>query len=184
MSRLSKSGIEDALGIPSIEELSDAMKKLEQPQLEEKEINSKNLDLPYDAPNTEDIKAAYEAIKSFKPDLTENANVVMGTLAEDLSRLDKISDLCLKYFEDVMDKGFNAEDKNGHFYFGAAAGLMREAVNSHNAKALAKIKFAEFELKRIKMEQDRLNDAGGNRVINDNGSTYIDRNSLLKKGPK
>ena len=192
MSRLSKSGIEDSLGIPSIEELSAAMKKLEEPIVVDEDLNVQNIleggdvitDAPsaveYQAPSAADIKEAYASIKNFKVE-TDGSGIVLGSLMDDLSRLDKISDMCLKYFEDVMDKGFNAEDKSGHFYFGAAAGLMREAVNSHNAKALAKIKFAEFELKRQKMEADNAKNAGTNgRIINNEG-IITDRNSLLKK---
>jgi len=178
MSKLSKSGIEDALGIPSIEELSNAMKKLEVPEVVEED----STDIEIQAPNPEDIKEAYAAIKKFNIEPTDST-VLLGSLEDDLKRLDNISDMCMKYFEDVMDKGFNAEDKSGHFYFGAAAGLMREAVNSHNAKALAKIKFAEFELKRIKMEQDQNKLNNGGRVINNDG-IISDRNSLLRDNNK
>src|SRR5574343_1140208 len=98
MARMSKKGIEDALDIPSIDELQQAMRLINTPDLEESE--------PEEEPSTEELQSALHNAKNMRKSL-----MVIPDILEKENDIDRLSETASKYFEDIMDKAFNSEDK-------------------------------------------------------------------------
>lgn len=162
----SKSGIENALGIASVEELQNAMKV----------INSDSYETETNV-STDEMKTALDAAK----DLKRSLNIIPDVLEKEIE-IDEIADAASKYFEDIMDKAFNTEDRFAPELFNAANALLKTALDGKNAIMNAKLKLLDLELKKLRAEPNKQTE----REINPSGDTVTlsDRNSLLKNRKK
>ena len=179
MSVLSKRTVEEALGIPSIEQLQQAMAVINQP-LEVIEEDEEYI-VEDVAPTEQEIKHALATAQNMRQQLIEIPDV-----SEKESEIDAIAESASGYFEDIMDKAFNAEDRFAPELFNAANALLKTALDGKNAIINAKLKLLDLELKKQKLEIDiekakgtpQVKDVGGNTL------TVANRNSLLRKSNK
>ena len=174
MSKLSKKSVEDALGIPSIDELQKAMAKINDPEEESDESEeSWNFDTP--VATQEEIKTALAMASNMRTNLMQIPDIL-----EKEEEIDDIAETAAKYFEDIMDKGFNAEDRYASELFNSANAVLKTALDGKNAIINAKLKLLDLELKKMKIEADMNRNQGKGAPIKDvNGTTYANRNDLL-----
>lgn len=162
----SKRGIENALGIPSVEELQKAMSML----TPDNEICEEDI-------STEEIQTALTSAKDLKKSLT-----IIPDVLEKETEIDEIADSASKYFEDIMDKAFNTEDRFAPELFNAANALLKTALDGKTAIINAKLKLLDLELKKQRAESSVKPTSHPEKEINSSGVTISDRNSLLKRG--
>lgn len=179
MSKKSKSGIEDALGIASASELNEALMMIRNSETidDVEEENSQATEL---ALTNEEIKDALAEAKHLKYQLRQIPDIL-----EKEDEIDTIANDAAKYFEDIMDKAFNTEDRFAPELFNAANAMLKTALDGKNAIINAKLKLLDLELKKRKMEQDFESKGGPvSREINGQGVIVSDRNSLLRNHNK
>lgn len=179
MSVLSKKSIEDALGIPSIEQLQQAMATISDNELnEEVDGYDEADDFPLmEEPSADEIKHALATAKDMRRQLIEIPDV-----SEKEEQIDEIADSAAGYFEDIMDKAFNAEDRFASELFNAANALLKTALDGKNSIINAKLKLLELELKRQKLEHEisKVNNQPAVKEVQGQTYTVANRNSLLK----
>jgi len=91
--------------------------------------------------------------------------------------MDRYADKAEKAFEDLMDLGFNVEDRNAGKIFEAASSVLKTAVDAKNAKADRKLKAIEMQLKKMRLDQ---NVHKMPKVIEQDAEYVVsDRNSML-----
>ncbi len=91
--------------------------------------------------------------------------------------MDRYADKAEKAFEDLMDLGFNVEDRNAGKIFEAASSVLKTAVDAKNAKADRKLKAIELQLKKMRLDQ---NIHKMPKVIEQDAEYVVsDRNSML-----
>ena len=91
--------------------------------------------------------------------------------------MDRYADKAEKAFEDLMDLGFNVEDRNAGKIFEAASSVLKTAVDAKNAKADRKLKEIEMQLKKMRLDQ---NIHKMPKVIEQDAEYVVsDRNSML-----
>ena len=91
--------------------------------------------------------------------------------------MDRYADKAEKAFEDLMDLGFNVEDRNAGKIFEAASSVLKTAVDAKNAKADRKLKAIEMQLKKMRLDQ---NIHKMPKVIEQDAEYVVsDRNSML-----
>ena len=91
--------------------------------------------------------------------------------------MDRYADKAEKAFEDLMDLGFNVEDRNAGKIFEAASSVLKTAVDAKNAKADRKLKAIELQLKKMRLDQ---NVHKMPKVIEQDAEYVVsDRNSML-----
>ena len=184
MSKLSKSGIENALNIPSAEELNEALAIIREGGVSENELYCFE-------DEEEKVELSVDEIK----ELVKNARTERSSIKQehDISqrqkRLEEISNMSSKYFEDIMDKAFNAEDKFTSDMINSAASLLKVAADAETALINSDTKMAELQLKKEKQDyennklklKEMAQNNNSNATINGEAVTILDRNALLKE---
>ena len=94
--------------------------------------------------------------------------------------MDRYADKAEKAFEDLMDLGFNVEDRNAGHVFSAAQTMLKNAIDAKNAKADRKLRAIELQLKKLRLDQNEKKDASYSEVI-DADYVISDRNSLINE---
>ena len=90
--------------------------------------------------------------------------------------MDRYADKAEKAFEDLMDLGFNVEDRNAGHVFAAAKDMLKNAIEAKNAKADRKLKAVELQIKKMRLDQNIHNEP---KVIESSDFIVSDRNSML-----
>lgn len=174
MSKKSKAGIEAALGIPSASDLQAALANMHQQEASDDALVPA-LQEGATEMSQEEIKTALAEAKELKKQLRQIPDIL-----DKEKEIDSISNDAAKYFEDIMDKAFNTEDRFAPELFNAGNALLKTALDGKNAIVNAKLKLLDLELKKQKMEQDYAQ-KGGPQMKQVNGQEIIvaDRNALL-----
>lgn len=178
MSKKSKRGIEDALGIASAEELQTALSMIRH-QDDPVEEECTEIAPVEEEMSQEEIQAALAETKNLKQQLRQIPDIL-----EKENEIDNIANNAAKYFEDIMDKAFNTEDRFAPELFNAANSMLKTALDGKNSIVNAKLKLLDLELKKRKLENDFANAGPQSREVNGQSVTVTDRNSLLRKHNK
>ena len=96
--------------------------------------------------------------------------------------MDRYAEKAEKAFEDLMDLGFNVEDRNAGHVFNAAQTMLKNAIEAKNAKADRKLRAIELQIKKMRLDQKEQKTTG--YVTNDvTDVDYVisDRNSLINE---
>lgn len=182
MSKKSKRSVEDAIGVASVDELQEALSMIRQDEMIDMETGEVlQLEEDKEEMSEEEIKTALAEAKHMKKQLNQIPDIL-----EKETEIDDISNDAAKYFEDIMDKAFNTEDRFASELFNAANAMLKTALDGKNAIVNAKLKLLDLELKKQKMQNDFANSGGGpqERTIDGKSVTVADRNSLLRKHNK
>jgi hypothetical protein len=90
--------------------------------------------------------------------------------------MDRYADKAEKAFEDLMDLGFNVEDRNAGHVFAAAKDMLKNAIEAKGAKADRKLKAIELQIKKMRLDQNVHKEP---KVIESEDFIVSDRNSML-----
>ena len=177
MSKLSKSGIEATLGIASADELNDALAILRNKDAQ-LDLYMPEDELPAEEEMTiEQMKALVAEVRKERNEVKQVSNIQARQ-----KRLEELSRMSTKYFEDVMDKAFNAEDRYAPDLLNAASNLLKVATDAETTLINSDTKMADLQLKKEKQDLDaNKQQIGETKSINGENITIIDRNSLLKE---
>ena len=93
--------------------------------------------------------------------------------------MDSYSDQAEQAFRDLMDLGMNSEARHAGKMFEVAATMLKNAVESKNAKADKKLRMIELQLKKQRVDQWDKRDDKQEEVIEGEGYVVGDRNKLL-----
>lgn len=180
MSKLSKTGIENTLNIPSADELSAALEYLRtSSETQDEALYVINDEEPEAGLTVDEMKALIKEARLERTSIKQETNISARQ-----KRLEELSQMSTKYFEDVMDKAFNTEDRFASDLLNAASNLLKVATDAETALINSDTKMAELQLKKEKQDRDANNTGlSGAQTKDINGETYtmIDRNSLLKE---
>lgn len=155
--------IEESLGVASTSDIKKALAMIE------KEETQEEPELSIDEIKEELISAknSKRALKSMEShDMIERED-----------QIDSMSDQCLSHFEDIIDKAFNAEDKNAAEMFNAANALLKTALDAKRAIIDARLKMEDLRLKELKLSMSQK----PTDIPHVNDGVYGDRNSIRKK---
>ena len=93
--------------------------------------------------------------------------------------MDVYSDEAMKSYKELMDLGMNSEARHAGKMFEVAATMLKNAVESKNAKADKKLRMIELQLKKQRVDQWDKRDDKQDEVIEGEGYVVGDRNKLL-----
>ena len=94
--------------------------------------------------------------------------------------MDRYADKAEKAFEDLMDLGFNVEDRNAGHIFASAQTMLKNAIEAKNSKSDRKLRAIELQLKKLRLDQNESKNASYEHVI-DADHIVSDRNSLISE---
>lgn len=173
----SKSGIEEAIGVASAEDLQKALSIINSGELEKLEEDSLYKFEEDESEETEEmtIEEAKELVKELRHSKHEINKETL--IQKRQKRLQEISDMGTKYFEDIMDKAFESEDKHAADIFTSASNLLKIASDAEKSLIDSETKMAELQLKKEKQDLDA-NKMKPEKTISGE-TTVMDRNSLL-----
>jgi hypothetical protein len=93
--------------------------------------------------------------------------------------MDEYSSEAMKSYKELMDLGMNSEARHAGKMFEVAATMLKNAVESKNAKADKKLRMIELQLKKQRVDQWDKRDDKQEEVIEGEGYVVGDRNKLL-----
>jgi hypothetical protein len=93
--------------------------------------------------------------------------------------MDEYSSEAMKSYKELMDLGMNSEARHAGKMFEVAATMLKNAVESKNAKADKKLRMIELQLKKQRVDQWDKRDDKQEDVIEGEGYVVGDRNKLL-----
>jgi len=94
--------------------------------------------------------------------------------------MDRYADKAENAFEDLMDLGFNVEDRNAGHIFASAQTMLKNAIEAKNSKSDRKLRAIELQLKKLRLDQNESKNASYEHVI-DADHIVSDRNSLINE---
>ena len=160
--------LEETFNLPDIGDIAP------EDQLDEVHDPSGEIAPPLDMIQTKEALSLAEKIDNALPEV-KDINTSDGDM-------DRYADKAEKAFEDLMDLGFNVEDRNAGKIFEAASSVLKTAVDAKNAKADRKLRAIELQLKKMRLDQTEQKNVG--YVTNDvTDVDYVisDRNSLINE---
>ena len=92
--------------------------------------------------------------------------------------MDIYADKAVKAFDDLMQLGYNVEDRHAGHVFAAAHAMLKNAIDAKNSKADRKLRAVELQLKKLRLDQQQDNNQRSNTIETEQ-VIRIDRNSLL-----
>lgn len=92
--------------------------------------------------------------------------------------MDVYADKAVKAFDDLMQLGYNVEDRHAGHVFAAAHAMLKNAIDAKNSKADRKLRAVELQLKKLRLDQQS-NTSQNTNTIETEQVIRIDRNSLL-----
>ena len=133
---------------------------------------------------SEDVKKEYlkqanqvkRLYKAYLPDKIDKALPAVKDINTSDEDMDRYADKAEKAFEDLMDLGFNVEDRNAGHVFAAAKDMLKNAIEAKGAKADRKLKAIELQIKKMRLDQNVHKEP---KVIESSDFIVSDRNSML-----
>ncbi len=163
--------LEDTFDLPSMEEA------LEEAKAEESNSENKKADTEkFEEAEIEEvtIKKALSTAEKIDRALPQ-----VKDLETHDSDMDVYSDEAMKSYKELMDLGMNSEARHAGKMFEVAATMLKNAVESKNAKADKKLRMIELQLKKQRVDQWDKRDDKQEEVIEGEGYVVGDRNKLL-----
>ncbi|EAR2661160.1 hypothetical protein EI314_25055, partial [Salmonella enterica] len=102
----SKKGVDEALGLPSLEEWQEMTGEVSQELSSEMELYQDEEEMDTDEISLEEAKEAMAKLKAMRTQLKDIPDITSRK-----AHLDRLADLAEKRFEDIFDRAFNCEDR-------------------------------------------------------------------------
>jgi len=128
--------------------------------------------------NLPQIKKEVTDIKKAAKEEEARAIIDPADVLDHDEKMDEYADTAFDYAKHIFELGMDVEARHGAEMFNAAASLMKVAVDSKNGKIEKKLKMAELELKRQKLEYETKK--GGTELLPE-GLMAVNRKDLLDK---
>ena len=165
--------LEEILNLPNVKE---AFKEVDAKEKEKNDADktngkSKNLD-PETHKNLQKSYAEFDKVAAALPQVKG-----LGELSD--LELDKLAVEAEESYKNLMDLGMNSEARHAGKMFEVAATMLKNAVESKNAKADKKLRMIELQLKKQRVDQWDKRDDKQDEVIEGEGYVVGDRNKLL-----
>jgi len=158
--------LEETFNLPDIGDIAP------EDQLDEVRDPSGKIAPPLDLIQTKKALSLAEKIDNALPEVKD-----INTSDIDM---DRYAEKAEKAFEDLMDLGFNVEDRNAGHVFNAAQTMLKNAIEAKNAKADRKLRAIELQLKKMRLDQtDQKNTGYAVNDVVDVDYVISDRNSLI-----
>lgn len=139
----SKKGIEDALGLPSIEELKELDTEGYEIYIpEEDEFVSEP-----DSLTLEEAQAAMLKLKEHRLQLKDIPDVTARKV-----QLIRLAELAEEKFNDILDRAFNCEDRFASEMTNAAIGMLKLALDAQSKVIDSDVKLIDLQIKKDKIE--------------------------------
>jgi hypothetical protein len=136
-----KKGVDEALGLPSIEEWEEMNgETLELYQDDEPELQQEDL-------SVEEAKAAMAKLKAMRSQLKDIPDITARK-----AHLDRLADLAERRFEDIFDRAFNCEDRFASEMINAANAMLKIALDAHAKIIDSDVKLVDLQIKKDKIE--------------------------------
>ena len=152
--------LEELLDLPDSKEIIKQEK-----EKDKKDIVQQQNDTLRDIAEMDKISAALPQVKG------------LGELAD--NELGEVADKAMEAYEDLMDLGMNVESRYSGRVFEVAGQMLKTNLDAKVAKLDKKLKMAELQLKKEKLDKD--GKADGESIVQGEGYIVTDRNSLLEK---
>jgi hypothetical protein len=131
---------------------------------------------PVDTPTTvEETRTAMVAIDDTIDKIDAALPAVRGLDASD-QEMDDLAAKASETFEDLMTLGMNVDSRYASEIFAVASSMLGHALTAKTAKLNKKLKMVDLQLKKLKMDQDRGQDA----EVEQAHGHVLSRNDLLE----
>lgn len=172
-----KKGVDEALGLPSLEEWQNMTGELpaemELYQDDEEELDEEEISI-------EEAKAAMAKLKAMRSQLKDIPDITTRK-----AHLDRLADLAEKRFEDIFDRAFNCEDRFASEMINAANAMLKIALDAHAKIIDSDVKLVDLQIKKDKIEVE-LNlrpkekpPAVGEKDVSGSTGVAMSRNELI-----
>ena len=138
-----KKGVDEALGLPSLEEWQTMTGELPA----EMELYQDEEELDEDEISIEEAKAAMAKLKAMRSQLKDIPDITKRK-----AHLDRLADLAEKRFEDIFDRAFNCEDRFASEMINAANAMLKIALDAHAKIIDSDVKLVDLQIKKDKIE--------------------------------
>ena len=159
----------------------DMTKKLEQTfDLESmKEIEKRNEETEtVNESEEQEVEENHTEVQKF--DKIDNALPAVKHLEAGDKEMDEIANTATESFKDLMDLGYNVEQRYSAEIFGAAIKLLDTALTAKIGKSDKNLKMVQLQLQKAKLDQAE--EKQSNKLINEQGDTVkIRRNDLVDR---
>lgn len=144
----SKKGVEQALNLPTIEQLQEMLNltPVEPDSLDELALRAEEVEKTSQV-SLEEAKAAMKKLKDLRVQLKDLPDVTHRK-----SHLDRLATIAEEKFNDIFDRAMNCEDKFMTSMIDAATHMMKVAVDAHTRILEADIKLVDLQIKKDKIE--------------------------------
>lgn len=161
--------LEEILNLPDSKEIVQTAEQ-EQKQKEKEEKKQRAV---IEQQDTFDALAEFDKITTALPQVKG-----LGSMAD--TELNEVAHKAMDAYEDLMDLGMNVESRYSGRIFEVAGSMLKTGLDAKVAKIDKKLKMVELQIKKEKMDRDRLGNADDGMVSGE-GYVVTDRNSLLEK---
>ena len=103
---------------------------------------------------------------------------IKGLEAAD-SEMDEIAALAISSYKDLVDLGMNVEARIGSEIFSSASQFLGHAITAKNSKINKKLKMIDLQLKKAKLDADKLKNNPESVEPGEGQGHMLDRNELL-----
>ena len=104
---------------------------------------------------------------------------VRGLDASD-QEMDDLAAKAQETFDNLMDLGFNVDSRYSSEIFAVASNMLGHAITAKTTKLNKKLKMVDLQLKKLKMDQDKLRNAPEEAMETAHGQV-LSRNDLLER---
>lgn len=169
-----KRGVEEALGLPSTDEL----KKLLGDDYNEDDFYNDDEDDDESSeligrPEVENARRAMTQLKEYREQLKDIPDITNRK-----AHLDRLAKLAEDKFEDIFDRAFNCEDRFASEMINAANAMLKIALDAHAKVIDSDIKLIDMQIKKDKIEIE-LNQKPKTALTNNSDQNAIDGEKVV-----
>lgn len=158
-----KRGVEEALGLPSSEELKKLLgDDYNEDDFYDDEDDEESTEL-LGRPEIENARRSMSQLKEYREQLNDIPDITNRK-----SHLDRLAKMAEDKFEDIFDRAFNCEDRFAAEMINAANAMLKIALDAHAKVIDSDIKLIDMQIKKDKMEIELNQKPKNQQAIGDN----------------
>lgn len=157
-----KRGVEEALGLPSQDELR---KILGENYGEDYDDSEDDESTEISSLELEEARRSMHQLKEYRAQLKDIPDITSRK-----SHLDRLAKLAEDKFEDIFDRAFNCEDRFASEMINAANTMLKIALDAHAKVIDSDIKLIDMQIKKDKMEIELNQKPKNQQSLSDNSN--------------
>ncbi|SOK59013.1 hypothetical protein [Yersinia phage fHe-Yen9-03] len=143
-----KRGVEEALGLPSSEDLKRILgNNYNEDELYSDEEDDEDDSTEITGIEIDEARKTMKQLKEYREQLKDIPDITNRK-----QHLDRLAKLAEDKFEDIFDRGFNCEDRFMAEIINAANVMLKIALDAHSKVIDSDIKLIDMQIKKDKME--------------------------------